>query len=187
MTPVAVTDDGRHESKYSTRPATSRRQSLNHKSSSSDLDLVSLHEGIPSPVIHKEGKRSNNSSHNSSPIHGKSDRVSTPQPPQKLSKLLNTSLSQEDNHHDITRTRFLDPASISLLANQSAELLERQSNQLHNDGRRLLDVDLLRTIADCANLRAVTDVQSLRAVNIEHKLEMLRNHIKWLEEGHDFT
>ena len=186
-------EDMRHDSKYSSRPATSRRQSLNHKSaSSSDLDLVSLHEGIPSPVIHKEGKRSNNSSHSSSPIHGKSssvDRLTVPHPHQKLSKLLNSSISHEDtpNQNDIIRTRFLDPATISLLGNQAAELLERQSNQLHNDGRRLLDVDLLRTIADCANLRAVQDVQSLRAVNIEHKLEMLRNHIKWLEEGHDFT
>ena len=85
------------------------------------------------------------------------------------------------------RTKFLDPSSISLLANQPAEILERQSNQLHQDARRLLDVDLLRTIADCANLRAVQNVQSLRVLNIEHKLNMLRDHIKWLEEGNDFT
>ena len=85
------------------------------------------------------------------------------------------------------RTKFLDPSSISLLTNQPAEILERQSNQLHQDARRLLDVDLLRTIADCANLRAVQNVQSLRVLNIEHKLNMLRDHIKWLEEGNDFT
>ena len=110
---------------------------------------------------------------------------------QKLSKLLSASLdvSQEEtpDQEDIMRTKFLDPSSISLLTNQPAEILERQSNQLHQDARRLLDVDLLRTIADCANLRAVQNVQSLRVLNIEHKLNMLRDHIKWLEEGNDFT
>ena len=110
---------------------------------------------------------------------------------QKLSKFLNASLdvSAEEgpDQEDIMRTKFLDPSSISLLTNQPAEILERQSNQLHQDARRLLDVDRLRTIADCANLRAVQNVQSLRVLNIEHKLSMLRDHIKWLEEGNDFT
>ena len=180
--------------------STSRRQSLNHRSN--DSEFVSLHEAIPSPVINREQKsHSNNSSHNSSPVHHKremirSDRLSvnnnTPgSSNQKLSKFLNASLdvSAEEgpDQEDIMRTKFLDPSSISLLTNQPAEILERQSNQLHQDARRLLDVDRLRTIADCANLRAVQNVQSLRVLNIEHKLSMLRDHIKWLEEGNDFT
>ncbi|KAL5246965.1 hypothetical protein ACHWQZ_G018983 [Mnemiopsis leidyi] len=178
--------------------STSRRQSLNHRSN--DSEFVSLHEAIPSPVINREQK-SNNSSHNSSPVHHKremirSDRLSVNNSVpgssnQKLSKFLNNSLdvSAEEgpDQEDIMRTKFLDPSSISLLTNQPAEILERQSNQLHQDARRLLDVDRLRTIADCANLRAVQNVQSLRVLNIEHKLSMLRDHIKWLEEGNDFT
>lgn len=191
----------RQDSKSSaaSRPSTSRRQSLNHRSTS-EAELVSLHEAIPSPVINREHKtHSNSSSHNSSPVHHKrdikSDRTNSSTPSssssQKLSKFLNSSLdvSQEEtpDQEDIMRTKFLDPSSISLLQNQPAEILERQSNQLHADARRLLDVDKLRTITDCANLRAVQNVQSLRVLNIEHKLNMLRDHIKWLEEGNDFT
>lgn len=85
------------------------------------------------------------------------------------------------------RTKYLDPSSISMITNQTAELLERQSNQLHQEARKLLNVDLLRTIADCANLRAVQNVNSLRAVNLEHRIQVLRSHIRWLEEGNDFT
>ncbi|XP_063693114.1 WW domain-containing adapter protein with coiled-coil-like [Bolinopsis microptera] len=210
-TPIVATTQLRHDNHHDllrhdkagaasrASSSTSRRQSLNHRSS--EAEYVSLHEAIPSPVINREHKtHSNNSSHNSSPIHHKRDMMksdralnnsSSSSSSQKLSKLLSASLdvSQEEtpDQEDIMRTKFLDPSSISLLTNQPAEILERQSNQLHQDARRLLDVDLLRTIADCANLRAVQNVQSLRVLNIEHKLNMLRDHIKWLEEGNDFT
>lgn len=184
--------------RFPSRPSasTSRRQSLNQRS---DTDYASLHEAIPSPVINREQRHahsSNGSSQHSSPNHPRSrgsNHAGTPgtNGPQKLSKLLSSSLDlsleETPDQNDILRTKFLDPASISLLMNAPAELLERQSNQLHAEARRILDVELPRTMVECANLRAVQNVQSLRALNIEHKLLMLREHIKWLEEGNDLT
>ena len=159
---------------------------MNHRGG--DNEVSNHHEHIPSPVISKEGAKLSNHHHHKTPKTPSS--LSTPTSgASKLSRFLASTLEVEDSavSEDLQRREFLDPSCISVLTNQPAELLERQSNQCHGEARRILDVDLLRTVADCANLRAVQNVQNLRAHNIEHRLEMLRAHIRWLEEGNDLT
>ena len=162
--------------------AVSRRPSLNNHINSRD-ENTSIHEDIPSPNLKIR-------SNYQSPLLVKNQTKTVET--NKLSKILNSSLDGTDfsdtaQKQEILRTKFLDTASINLLTNQAAELLERQAKQISEDARRTLEVDLLRTITECANLRAVQKVQSLRSLNIEYKLQTLQEHIKWLEDGNDFT
>lgn len=76
---------------------------------------------------------------------------------------------------------------MNLLVNSPAESLERQAKQSHEEALKCLDVELPRTITDCAHLRAVLNVRNLQSSVIEHRLELLRKHIEWLVEGSDFT